>query len=63
MRPPEPIVDSLESPITLNATIFALIDRPVVRLNGDARSTSTGIEQVRCAMTVKLFIPSQLVGS
>ncbi len=51
IRAPEPIVDSAESPIILNATSLALTDVPVVKLNGDALSTDAGIVQVRLEIT------------
>ncbi len=63
MRAPEPIVDSVESPITLNAISFALTEFPVVRLNGDALSTDAGIVQVRPEITDELLTPSQFAVS
>ena len=47
----------------LNAISLALTDVPVVRLNGDARSTLAGIVQVRVEITDELFTPSQFVVS
>jgi hypothetical protein len=60
---PEPIVDSLESPIMLKATSLALTEVPVVRLNGDALSTLAGIVHVLPDITDELLTPSQFVVS
>ncbi len=48
---PEPAEDSAESPTALIAITFALTEVPVVRLNGEARSTVTGMEHVLVVKT------------
>ena len=46
MIAPAPTEDSSESPITLIAMTLALTEVPVVRLNGAALSTETGMVHV-----------------
>ncbi len=63
MRAPEPTVDSLESPIILNAITLAFTEFPVVRLNGDDLSTEAGMVQVLLEITDELFTASQFAVS
>ena len=59
IRAPKPAVDSLESPIMLNAITLARTGFPVVRLNGDALSTEAGMVHVLPEITDELLTPSQ----
>lgn len=59
---PEPAEDSIESPIVLIAITLALTYTPIAKLNGDTRSTATGILQDLLAMTDEL-LPLQLAVS
>jgi hypothetical protein len=60
---PEPIADSAESPIMLNAINLALTEVPVVRLNGEARRTLAEMVHVRLEITDELLTPSQFMVS
>jgi hypothetical protein len=63
MIAPAPTEDSSESPITLIAMTLALTEVPVVRLNGDALSTETGMVHVLLEITDSLLTPLQLTVS